>query len=199
MSNHESMQSMAIDFHNDRTEKKFGKLYNRIKPGLLQYAMRIIKNEEAAHDVVADASVKMWQKIHQYNPYWNFSTWAYRITYNECMQYIRKTKNDRPLFENYDFTGFEGFEPDEPDWGLEEQQVDLHEALYNATIACIDKLPNGLYRDIMIDREFKGMKYEEISEKYNININSVKTRISRARDMVKKAVKKQLEENEKAV
>jgi RNA polymerase sigma-70 factor (ECF subfamily) len=187
-----TLQSLALNFCQDKNERNFAKLYNRIKPGLVQYATRIVTDEEAAFDIVADASMKMWQKVDQYNPYWNFSTWAYRIVYNECMQWIRKTKNERPLFDNYDFTGTEGFEASEPDWNLEENPEELeqkqHEALYKATLEGIHSLPDGLYRNIMIDRELKGLKYDDISSKYGININSVKTRISRARGMVQKKV-----------
>ena len=187
-----TLQALAMKFFEQKDEKSFSNLYNRIKPGLVQYAMRLVLSEEAAHDVVADASLKMWQKIDQYNPYWNFSTWAYRIVFNECMQHIRKMKKELPLFDNFDFTGQDGFDAPEPDWNLEESEEDQHEALYKAAIESIHELPDGLYRNIMIDRELNEMKYEEISLKYDININSVKTRISRARDMVQKAVQRKM-------
>jgi RNA polymerase sigma-70 factor (ECF subfamily) len=185
-------------FYNEQTEKNFSPLYKRMYPGLTQYAYGHLHDEEAANDVVQATFVKAWTKIGQYDPHWNFSTWIYRIAFNECMQHIRKAKTVMPLFENYDFAGYDGMEPDEPDWDLNKEE-DQFEALHKAVIESIHGLPEGLYKSIMVDRELNGLKYHEISEKYGININSVKTRISRARDMVQKAAYKRIYgEDEKA-
>jgi RNA polymerase sigma-70 factor (ECF subfamily) len=180
-------------FFNEQTEKNFAPLYKRLLPGLTQYAYTYVRDEEAANDIVQASFVKVWTKISQYNPYWNFSTWVYRIVFNECMQHIRKSKAVRPLFDNYDFTEFVGFESEEPDWSLDKAE-DQHEVLLKAVNDSIYGLPDGLYKNIMVDREIHGLKYHEISEKYGININSVKTRISRARDMVQRAAIKLISE-----
>jgi uncharacterized protein YjcR len=56
----------------------------------------------------------------------------------------------------------------------------MHQAVYEKVLKEINGL-SKFYKEIMIDRELNGMKYKQIAEKYNININSVKTRIKRAR------------------
>jgi hypothetical protein len=67
----------------------------------------------------------------------------------------------------------------EPNWDLDENE-DMHQAVYEKVLKEINGL-SKFYKEIMIDRELNGMKYKQIAEKYNININSVKTRIKRAR------------------
>lgn len=195
--NNKTLQAMALEFVQLRSDKSFSELYKRMKPGLVQYAMNMVLDDEAAEDIVSSAFLKMWMKIDQYDTYWNFSTWAYRIVFNECMQHIRKSKQVLPLFDNHDFSAGD-IDAADPDWELAKSE-DLHEIMYKTCLECIHGLPDGLYKNIMIDRELHSMKYHEISEKYGININSVKTRISRAREMVQRAVKIKMEKYEETI
>jgi len=64
-----------------------------MKPGMIYHAMNILKDEDSAEDVVSMAFTKIWTKIDQYNPYWNFSTWSYRIVRNEAIQYSNFGRN----------------------------------------------------------------------------------------------------------
>jgi len=191
----DNIQSLATRFVNSRNESDFKLLYERVKPGILMYVTKMLKDQDAAEDVVADAFVKMWSKIDQYNPYWNFSTWAYKIAKNEAMQWVRKNGNvhslqamggeslaDNILLANALILD-DGIEDvSSPNWSLEETE-DYTTILYKKVLEEIESLPE-LYRNIMTDRELNGMKYEEISEKYQIELNTVKTRIKRARDKI---------------
>lgn len=188
------MQKLALAFHKSRTERDFNALYARLKPGMIFHAMSSLKDEDAAEDVVSISFSKIWQKIDQYNKYWNFSTWAYRIVHNEAMQHIRKNKmlvgmdsgnfnhSDNMQYGEFNLIG-RGAEEDlvsvDPKWNIDENE-DLHQAVYEKVLTEINNL-SKFYKDIMIDRELNGLKYKQIAVKYNININSVKTRIKRAR------------------
>lgn len=185
------LQKIALQFIKTRDEKDFNALYLRLTPGMLHYAMGILKDQSQADDCVSIAFSKMWTKLDQYNKYWNFSTWAYGILKNEVMQQIRKNKMTVSLnvnggkFELSDGVQYEEYrsQSDElsvdPDWSFDETE-DLNMIVYEKVIKEINEL-SPFYRDIMIDRELKGFKYKQISDKYGININSVKTRIKRAR------------------
>jgi RNA polymerase sigma factor (sigma-70 family) len=191
----ENIQSLAVKFVKSRDEKDFKSLYDRLKPGLLQHVYNILKNQPAAEDVIADAFVKMWTKVDQYNLHWHFSTWAYKIATNEAMQWIRKNGNvyslesvggeqvaDRIVLSDA-LAEDNGIElTTNPDWFFDDKE-DKTVALYNKVIQEIEALPE-LYREIMKDRELNGMKYEDISAKYNLELNTVKTRIKRAREKI---------------
>jgi len=192
----ESIQSLALKFVRTKSEQNFEALYDRLKPGLLQHVCNILKDSGAAEDVIADSFVKMWLKINQYNIHWNFSTWAYKIAYNEAMQWIRKNGNvyslesigddqlaDRIIMS--DALAEDNGILQNPDWFFDDKE-DKTIKLYNIVRQEIEALPE-LYRDIMKDRELKGMKYEDISKKYNLELNTVKTRISRAREKIVEA------------
>jgi RNA polymerase sigma-70 factor (ECF subfamily) len=183
-------------FVETRREGDFGKLYKRLKPGLLYNAANILKDKDAAEDVISIAFEKIWTKVDQYQPYWKFSTWAYKIVYNECMQYLRKKKDTFYLLPSFEaaVSDTDGFNYDsiypslvtEPKWEIDSTE-DLTDVIFNIVKAEINNLP-GSYKDIMIDREIGEMKYQDIATKYSIKINSVKTRIRRARTMLKARV-----------
>jgi len=192
------LQKLALEFYKNRTEKNFNALYVRLKPGMLHHAMGLLKNQSAADDVVSIAFAKIWTKIDQYNKFWNFSTWAYRIAYNEGMQHIRKNKmlvgledagtgnlnhSDSAQYGEYVNLLQHGADEElltvSPDWDLTDND-DMHQVVYEKVLKEINGL-SKFYKDIMIDREINEMKYKQIAEKYDININSVKTRIKRAR------------------
>jgi RNA polymerase sigma-70 factor (ECF subfamily) len=197
-----SINELALKYIETRSERDFRNLFERIRPGLTNYANNILKDLDAANDVVADAFVKMWSRIDTYKPCWCFSTWAYRVTRNEAMQYIRKKKQlstvslencvkfigssfeDSPDFmlidNGIDHEGLISM-PDEIDPMLSPE--DVTDALYQSVMEQMNKLP-AHYKDIIIDREVHEMQYEEIAAKYGLELNTVKTRIIRAREKI---------------
>ena len=182
---------MALRFIENRCENTFKTLYERLRPGLILHANNIVKDQQAAEDVVTDSFMKMWEKIDQYNPFWNFSTWAYIITKNEARQWIRKNSS---TFSVDQMGGAELVISEMLciDNGIDlvyDPMVDVNEdeertqQLYDLVREQIEDLPE-LYRNIMVDREVNGMKYKDISDKYDIELNTVKTRIKRARERI---------------
>lgn len=196
-----SINELALKYIETRSERDFRNLFERIRPGLTNYANNILKDLDAANDVVADAFVKMWSRIDTYKPCWCFSTWAYRVTRNEAMQYIRKKKQLSTVsLENC--VKFIGSFEDSPDLMLVDNGIDheglismpdeidpvlspedVTDALYQSVMEQMNKLP-AHYKDIIIDREVHEMQYEEIAEKYGLELNTVKTRIIRAREKI---------------
>lgn len=185
-----SVQNLAMEFFNKKNESSFNPLYKRIKPGMVYYANNILKDMSAAEDVVSEAFAKIWKKIDQYNPYWNFSTWAYKIVYNESMQYLRKDKTlsldqigaDKLQNEDVVMDYSTSIIAEEPNWYFDAPE-NPELMLYDMVLKEINQLPD-LYKNIMIDREINKMKYQDISNKYGLEINTVKTRINRARSKI---------------
>jgi RNA polymerase sigma-70 factor, ECF subfamily len=189
------LQKMAFVFYKTRTEKSFNALYERLKPGMRYHALNMLKDEAATDDVVSIAFTKIWTKIGQYNKFWNFSTWAYRIVHNEAMQYIRKTKMLVALEGSRNFNHADNAQYSEhslrhngadeelvstdPNWNVDEE-IDVNKETYEKVINEIYEM-SAFYKEIMLDRELDDMKYKDIAKKYGMKMNSVKTRIKRAR------------------
>lgn len=70
-------------------------------------ALKMMKDREAAEDVAQDAFIKAFEKIHTYKGEAKFSTWLYRITFNLCVNQLKKVRpskslNDDEFIENCD-------------------------------------------------------------------------------------------------
>lgn len=194
-----SINDLADKYIETRNDRDFRNLFERLRPGLVNYVNNILKDIDAANDVVADAFVKIWSRIDTYNPEFSFSTWSYRITRNEAMQYIRKRRNTVSLDTYLKFAGSAEESPDmqlidnvilgsdfisQPeDFDPAQSQEDVTDALYLSVMEQMEKLP-AHYKDIIIDREVHDMQYDEIAAKYNLELNTVKTRIIRAREKI---------------
>lgn len=192
-----SINKLAAKYIEERTNRSMYELVERLKPGLTLHANKFVKDIDAANDIVADALIKIWRKIDTYNPKWCFSTWCYKIVYNESMQHLRKKKqkNTYSIEGHIKYMGSYEDVPDllladngiselseDPIWDFEAQE-DIEEVLASKVLDEIQKLPEH-YQQIIYDREVNKMKYNEISEKYGLQINTVKTRIIRARQKI---------------
>jgi RNA polymerase sigma-70 factor (ECF subfamily) len=190
-----SIDQLAFAYISSRDEKDFKNLFDRLRPGLVNYSNKILHDDGAAEDVVTDAFVKIWSKIDMYDARWCFSTWCYKIVYNETMQYIRKQRKTAGYMSYSLSQGEPGF----IDLLLQEAEKSMGSApadfsefdtreltveeVYDKVMVAIEQLPEH-YRDIIIDQGLTGMKYADIAKKYGLEINTVKTRIIRAREKV---------------
>jgi RNA polymerase sigma-70 factor (ECF subfamily) len=197
-----SIQKLAENFINNKSEKTFKYLFERLRPGLLNHCYLILKENDLAEDAFLSAMAKVYFKIDQYQQdKGNFSTWCYNIGKNESLLIIKERKkyyshNDTEMEfisaknEIGDIGGYYVMEDDSTNSFFNDENK--FEMIYEAVLEEIRDLPD-LYRDIMIDRELHKMKYKDIAEKYDMKKRSVATRIRRARNKITKKI----EENPK--
>lgn len=159
---------MTIDEFNDIIYK-----YNR---KLFSTAFHMLRNRQEAEDVVQDVFVKMWlmgNKIDEYN---DIGALGVTITKNNCLDLIRKWKfidNNSDLAVTTD--------PDPSPSPCEKLVITENEKIMNRII---DDLP-PLYRDLVQLREINGLSYEEIASQKNLNTNTLRVTLSRARKIIK--------------
>ena len=87
-----TLQEMGLRFFESRNEKDFTRVYNRLKPSISYYLRELVPQMDDRNEVIATTFSKVWNKIEQYDPYWNFSTWVYRIARNEALLFHRGRK-----------------------------------------------------------------------------------------------------------
>jgi RNA polymerase sigma-70 factor, ECF subfamily len=187
-----NIQVIAERYLENKSQRNFKALYDRISPGIFHLCFNILKEKELAEDALANTFSKIWTKIHQYSPERaNFSTWAYNIAKNESLLIVKNNKRyyrgDTITIDHLNFLENSDEAPhemtQEPEWEFDEK-ITL-EQYYSAVVDELHNLPE-IYRDIMIDREINGLKYKEISDKYGIKRRSIATRIRRARAKIQK-------------
>lgn len=198
-----SYRELAENYFTSRSEKDYNKLYAKVKPGLKSYIFNMLKDSEATNDVLSNTLTKLWTKIDQYKPEYQITTWLYKIAFNECLGYIRKRNRKYSLDAMRDY-GIEVTEgnhttnmadtllQDAEEPMTEDEFYDEDNFLqeqYETAIDCIDSLKT-MYRSIMQDRLYRGMKYEAIAEKYDVSLQTVKNRVRRGKVLIQHAMAK---------
>lgn len=149
-------------------------LVDRYKDLVYTLAYRMVRNREEAEEVAQDSFVKVYKSLDKFKGDSKFSTWIYRIAYNTSLDRIKKNKkhyNDVPI-NDYTYN-----------------QLDtIDNALENMISAekskmikdCIQKLPeeSGVLLTLFY---FDELSLEEISKIVNIEANTVKVKLFRAR------------------
>lgn len=170
----------AVDiYYTTRKERDWTKIYEIIQPKLLFYLRNYIADNDTREELVARTMVKLWEKRDLYNSEWKYSTWAFRVALNETKI---KWREDRDTVVTEEFPILS----DEDDVNEE-----FDEALYARVLIEIDSMPS-LYKEILTMRDIDRVPYEEIAQRLNININTVKTRIKRGRAKIKKKIENRI-------
>lgn len=188
----------AVKFQETKQDKWFERLYECLKLGLTIYVQKILKyeNPDLVHDVVSEAFIRAYLKIDQFKPKYSFTTWLYRIAFNLCLAHIKENKKT----QNVDFTIPTLLEDEnsiaqesETDLYEHQEQFELDkydsETMINNLIHRAISEIDSLYGKIIFDYHFNSMSYADISDKYNLNMSTVKTRIHRARQKLEPKIK----------
>jgi RNA polymerase sigma-70 factor (ECF subfamily) len=85
-------------FNDEKTKREgFTLLVNHFKKSIYFQIRRIVITHENTDDVVQEVFIKCWNKLYTFNGKSKLSTWIYRVTYNEAIQWIRKNRKEYHL------------------------------------------------------------------------------------------------------
>ena len=85
-------------FNDEKTKREgFTLLVNHFKKSIYFQIRRIVITHENTDDVVQEVFIKCWNKLNTFNGKSKLSTWIYRVTYNEAIQWIRKNRKEYHL------------------------------------------------------------------------------------------------------
>jgi RNA polymerase sigma-70 factor, ECF subfamily len=193
-----SIQSLALDYIERKNDFTFTKLIKRLKPGLFSFTYRILKDKTLCEDAINQTFVAIWAKIEQYNTDYNFSTWAYAIARNECYGLLKEKKKtvslDQVSFhsmnKNFMYVN-KVINPEIECVGPSGER--LIETLYEASLTAISKLKEP-YKTIATEREINQKQLNDIAENLGWNLNTVKTRLTKARKDIARIVEKEYPE-----
>ncbi|MCP1146419.1 RNA polymerase sigma factor SigW [Lysinibacillus endophyticus] len=152
---------------------------------LYQLCYRMLGNKQEAEDIAQEAFVRAYINLHSYDQKRKFSTWLYRIATNLCIDRIRKKKPDYYL--DAEVPGTDGLDmyshiaaTDQlPEDAVE--QMDLQDRIQYE----ISRLPDK-YRSVIVLKYIEELSLQEISEILDMPLGTVKTRIHRGREALRK-------------
>lgn len=166
----------------------FNRLMEAHERRMYAVALRMCGNREDAQDCLQEAMLRIYRAISGFKGQSSFSTWVYRITMNTCLDELRRKKNK----QNTSLDGLldTGWSPQDDSASPERHAVQsetrrlLHEAIRD--------LPEDM-RSAIVLRDIQGLSYEEIAQALDINVGTIKSRISRGREKLREKLKKKAE------
>ena len=170
-------------------DASFEKLITDCSGSVYGLALKMMKNPEDAEDASQEAMLKAWRGLPAFKGECRFSSWLFRLTYNTCLDMLRKRRPGLVLsLTEQEEDGEEGqTDVADPAPGPEERLLQRERA---ETIRReMERLPDKLKEPLLL-REMGGRSYEEIARTLDISLGTVKSRICRARQTLAEALKK---------
>ena len=171
----------------------FEELVRKYQKKMLNIAYRMIGNYEDACEIVQDAFVSAYKAIRHFKGKARFSTWLYAIVVNLSRNRLNQLKiqSKREAFSIDDpvFTDSGGLAvklaSSEPSDMERLEKKDVQKKVQE----CINGLDNK-FREVIILRDLQGFSYDEISDMLKMPVGTVKSRIFRAREMLRDCLKR---------
>jgi RNA polymerase sigma-70 factor (ECF subfamily) len=172
-------------------ESAFEELIRRHQQRVFALVSGILRRQEDVEDIAQQVFLKVYLSLRKFDQRAAFSTWLYKITVNECWDYLRK-KKVRPLVYESD---------------LSEEQVSRLDGIVSAERVSLnpneraevkqllermlDKLPEQ-DRQLLVLKEIEGFSVQELAEILHLNVNTVKVRLFRARGRILEGYRRRL-------
>ncbi|OIU73039.1 RNA polymerase sigma factor SigW [Rossellomorea aquimaris] len=169
-------------------QSAFAELVELYKDKVFQICFRMLGNRHEAEDIAQEAFIRAYVNIETFNQNRKFSTWLFRIATNLCIDRIRKKKPDYYL--DAEVAGTDGltmYSQVAADVQMPEDEVENME-LQETIQKEISKLPEK-YRSVIVLKYIEELPLQEISEILDMPLGTVKTRVHRGREALRKQLK----------
>jgi len=186
--------SNLYSFHSDKKliklyidkndECAFDELVNRYIDRIYALCFRITRNKEITEDIVQEIFVTLSQKLHTFRAESSFSTWLYRISTNAAFMKLRKEKRhiNEQISDDISFTenNNKKFSYVAKDSSKRPDNFILKKEAEQVFNKALNKLPET-YRLVIHLKDIDGFSYSQIANILDISTQAVKSRIHRAR------------------
>ena len=163
----------------------FAQLVSQNEKRIYNLVLRMVGDPEDALDLSQEAFLNAWKGLPAFKGDSAFSTWIYRLASNACLDFLRSKKRRQDTIGSALSLDDEESPPPPADDRLRpEEQLERKErtqALHRA----LQQLPDH-QRQVIVMRELSGLSYQEISDVLDLDLGTVKSRLTRARLALKK-------------
>lgn len=166
-------------------ESAFGELVRLHEQKVYNLALRLCGSPEDAADVTQEAFLSAWKGLPSFRGEAGFSTWLYRLASNASIDLLRRTKRQRgEISLDGGDAGINAVDP-APTPQDRAERAELRQAVADGLRQLGDN-----HRQALILREMQELSYEEIASVLDVDLGTVKSRISRARGSLRKILQK---------
>lgn len=168
-----------------QSPEHFGELYGRYSDKVYSKCLSLLKNEAAAQDAAQDVFLKIFLNLSKFNKKSRFSTWVYSITYNYCIDYLRRKKKEKTILTD-----------DENEKDPVEEEVDDKEILemeIERLAYILDKIPED-DKMVLLMKYREDLSIKDISKAFNKSESAIKMKLKRAKNKVRKLYNESFDE-----
>ena len=171
-----------IDIAIQGREDTFEELVRRYQKPIASYVYRMLNDYDASLDVTQEVFIKVYKSLERYSSDYKFSTWLYRIAHNAAIDYIRRNSKKLQSLETESEEGAYQMQLESP---RPTPEQDRERSEWRTEIESVVKCLPEVYRELIILRHGKDLRYNEIAEITNLPLGTVKNRLFRAREMMR--------------
>jgi RNA polymerase sigma factor (sigma-70 family) len=170
---------------NKGDQKAYAELLQRYRESVYFMMLKMIGNKDDADDLTIEAFGRAFKRLHQYTPNYAFSTWLFKIASNNAIDYLRKKKQGESFSIDSKYVNEEGEQfsqniksgtPDPEEHFIKKQKIEMLNEV-------VDKL-KPKYKELVMMFYYQEMSHEEISQKLNLPIGTIKAQLFRAREFL---------------
>jgi RNA polymerase sigma-W factor len=172
----------------DGDDQAFDELMQRYHQSVYNLVYRMIESPQEAEDIVQETFIKAFNALASFNEEYAFSTWLFKIATNHCIDTLRKRKLRTFSLDTPIQTKDGAVSRDYADESYSPERSTISNEHTSMILDAVEDLPEK-YRVVINMRHHEDRSYEEISEILDIPIGTVKARIFRARELLKKILK----------
>lgn len=178
--------SLTGEVDEDKLEVQIAELVDEHSKKIYLLAYSYVQDKGSAEDIAQEVFLKCYKNLKRFRGEASIQTWLYRITVNTAKDHLRKKsfqllKNPTSFFDN-----FLRSQSSEQLYIEREENREVLDYVYD--------LPRK-YREVIVLHYFHEQTVTEVSQTLDLNLNTVKTRLSRARNLLKKIMFDQKEED----
>lgn len=190
---HQGSPDTAVSMHPTEDADRnldFDALVAKYERKIFNVIYRLIGDYEEATDLTQETFISAFKHYDRFRGEAKVFTWLYQIARNLCINRIRQRDRQRALrIESLDqpreTDEDQGMTLQVADWSHSPQNVLEERELRQRILSAIESLPPD-YREVVVLREFQNLSYNEIVEVTGLTLENVKTRLSRARGMLRR-------------
>ena len=170
----------------DGDESAFQEIVRRYRNPITNFIYRMIDDYDRAVELSQETFIRVYTSASRYEANYSFSTYIYRIATNLAISELRRRKRRKfvSLFSPFTNEDGEAVEIDPPDGNPLQDEVMIENERRRAVARAITSLPEK-YRAAIVLRDVEGLSYDQIAAALELSEGTVKSRINRARNLLK--------------